>query len=54
MKIQLLDWLYHVGIPIQIQHSQWRPWIPIRALPSDYCTGKGIKFAVLGFIITRD
>lgn len=54
MKIALLDMLYYIGIPIQVQHSKWRPWIPIRSLPSDYYTGKGIKFAILGFIITRD
>jgi hypothetical protein len=54
MKIALLDMLYHIGVPIRIQQSEWRPWGRIRFLPSDYYPGRGIKFAVLGFIISRD
>ena len=54
MKIQLLDLLYSLGIPIKVFTRASTTWRYLVASPSLYYKGYDTKFAILGFIITRD
>lgn len=54
MKTLLLNFLYTIGVPMQVKVKPWVGFEPVKFRPSDYNKMHNFEFAVLGFIITRD